>query len=74
MTNPMPARVSSNPALFSPCHPKNATLDECLQMMTLDQKIGQMTQVANIYLKNPSDIATLGLGKFAAASLDASKM
>jgi beta-glucosidase len=35
---------------------------DCLAQMTLAEKAGQMTQVANSYLTNPQDIATYGLG------------
>jgi len=35
---------------------------DCLAKMTLDEKIGQMTQVAHNYLTTPSDIATYALG------------
>ncbi|MDX6472376.1 MAG: beta-glucosidase [Gaiellaceae bacterium] len=35
---------------------------DCLSKMTLAEKAGQMTQVANTYLKSNSDIATYGIG------------
>jgi beta-glucosidase len=35
---------------------------DCLAKMTLAEKAGQMTQVANSYLRNKNDIATYGLG------------
>ncbi|WP_307795708.1 glycoside hydrolase family 3 protein [Actinacidiphila acididurans] len=35
---------------------------DCLSKMTLAEKAGQMTQVANTYLTNKQDIATYGLG------------
>jgi beta-glucosidase len=35
---------------------------DCLSKMTLAEKAGQMTQVANSYLKSNTDIATYGLG------------
>ncbi|HEX6871283.1 MAG TPA: glycoside hydrolase family 3 protein [Micromonosporaceae bacterium] len=35
---------------------------DCLSKMTLAEKAGQMTQVANSYLNNKNDIATYGLG------------
>jgi beta-glucosidase len=35
---------------------------DCLSKMTLDEKIGQMTQVAHNYLTTPSDITTYALG------------
>ena len=37
-------------------------VEDLLQRMTLDEKIGQMTQVDRRYLKNESDIATFFLG------------
>lgn len=35
---------------------------DCLSKMTLEEKIGQMTQVAHNYLDSPSDITTYALG------------
>jgi beta-glucosidase len=35
---------------------------DCLSKMTLAEKAGQMTQVANTYVKTPSDVATYALG------------
>src|SRR5215510_3207075 len=35
---------------------------DCLAKMTLAEKAGQMTQVANTYIRNKNDIATYGLG------------
>ncbi|HTM83850.1 MAG TPA: hypothetical protein VL179_02935, partial [Mycobacterium sp.] len=35
---------------------------DCLAKMTLAEKAGQMTQVANVYITNKSDIATYGIG------------
>src|SRR6266436_5197734 len=35
---------------------------DCLSKMTLAEKAGQMTQVANTFIKSNSDIATYGLG------------
>src|SRR5260370_38647328 len=35
---------------------------DCLSKMTLAEKAGQMTQVANTFVKSNSDIATYGLG------------
>jgi beta-glucosidase len=35
---------------------------DCLAKMTLAEKAGQMTQVANSYIRNKTDIATYGLG------------
>ncbi len=39
-----------------------ASTADCLSQMTLAEKAGQMTQVANTYLTNSQDIATYGLG------------
>jgi beta-glucosidase len=35
---------------------------DCLSKMTLAEKAGQMTQVANSYIKNKTDITTYGIG------------
>jgi beta-glucosidase len=35
---------------------------DCLSKLTLSEKAGQMTQVANSYITNKTDIATYGLG------------
>jgi beta-glucosidase len=35
---------------------------DCLSKLTLSEKAGQMTQVANSYIRNKTDIATYGLG------------
>lgn len=35
---------------------------DCISKMTLAEKAGQMTQVANTYIRNKNDIATYGLG------------
>jgi beta-glucosidase len=35
---------------------------DCLSKMTLAEKAGQMTQVANTYIRNKADISTYGLG------------
>ena len=35
---------------------------DCLSQMTLAEKAGQMTMAANVYIKNPSDVATYALG------------
>jgi beta-glucosidase len=50
---------SSNASIAAPGCTSTA---DCLSKMTLAEKAGQMTQVANTYIKNPSDIATYGLG------------
>lgn len=39
-----------------------SSASNCLASMTLDEKIGQMTQVANTYLTTPSDIKTYLIG------------
>ena len=49
---------SPNPAQTAGC---SSTAD-CLSKMTLDEKIGQMTQVAHNYLASPSDITRYNLG------------
>src|SRR5689334_22537933 len=49
---------SPNPVYAAAC---SSTAD-CLSKMTLDEKIGQMTQVAHNYLASPSDITTYNLG------------
>jgi beta-glucosidase len=38
------------------------SVTDCLSKMTLAEKAGQMTQVANTYIRNKADIATYGLG------------
>lgn len=38
------------------------SVTDCLSKMTLAEKAGQMTQVANTYIRNKTDIATYGLG------------
>src|SRR5258706_15696153 len=35
---------------------------DCLSKMTLAEKAGQMTQVANSYIRNKTDITTYGIG------------
>ena len=49
---------SPNPAYTAGC----ISTADCLSKMTLDEKIGQMTQVAHNYLASPSDITTYNLG------------
>lgn len=46
-----------NPAL-----PVERRVDDLLRRMTLDEKVGQMTQADHASLKSPSDVATLFLG------------
>ncbi|MDH5769966.1 MAG: glycoside hydrolase family 3 C-terminal domain-containing protein [Candidatus Bathyarchaeota archaeon] len=43
--------------------PENRALD-LLSRMTLDEKVGQMTQIAPVYLLQDSDIVTYNLGSF----------
>jgi beta-glucosidase len=51
--------VSASPASAGPgC----TSVADCLSKLTLAEKAGQMTQAANTYLRNKSDIATYGLG------------
>jgi beta-glucosidase len=46
-----------------PAHAAGCTSTvDCLSQMTLAEKAGQMTQVANSYITNSQDIATYGLG------------
>jgi beta-glucosidase len=45
-----------------PAAPVAARVADLLGRMTLDEKIGQMTQVDRGYLSSPDDIATYGLG------------
>ena len=42
--------------------PGCTSVADCLSKLTLAEKAGQMTQVANSYLRNKNDIATYGLG------------
>ncbi|MQY13283.1 Beta-glucosidase BoGH3B [Streptomyces sp. RB5] len=44
--------------------------DDCLRRMTLAEKAGQMTQVGNIYLKDPDDLARHGIGAMLSAGND----
>jgi beta-glucosidase len=52
--------VSSSPASVKAAG--CISTSDCLSKMTLAEKAGQMTQVANTYLKSTSDIATYALG------------
>jgi beta-glucosidase len=52
------ATVSAVPVAAAGC----ISTSDCLSKMTLAEKAGQMTQVANSYIKSNSDIATYGLG------------
>jgi beta-glucosidase len=56
--------LTAAPALTSPAFaaPGCISAADCLSKMTLSEKAGQMTQVANSYLNNKNDIATYGLG------------
>lgn len=54
----LPLLRTPAPAAAAGC---SSTAD-CLSKMTLDEKIGQMTQVAHNYLQSPADITTYGLG------------
>ncbi len=56
-------------AVMAPAAPKPVALDSydaqakaLLKQMTLEEKIGQMTQADQMYLKDPNDIATYFLG------------
>src|SRR5258708_11844048 len=52
------ATVSVVPVAAAGC----ISASDCLSKMTLAEKAGQMTQVANTYIKNNSDITTYALG------------
>src|SRR5258708_16784982 len=52
------ASVSVVPVAAAGC----ISASDCLSKMTLAEKAGQMTQVANTFIKSNSDIATYGLG------------
>src|SRR5713101_5451044 len=52
------ATVSVVPVAAAGC----ISASDCLSKMTLAEKAGQMTQVANTFIKSNSDIATYGLG------------
>lgn len=54
----LPALSAPPPAQAAGC----ASSAECLAMMTLDEKIGQMTQAAHHGLATPADIKTYALG------------
>src|SRR5580658_4107139 len=51
--------AASPPVALSSFDPK---VRELLSRMTLDEKVGQMTQADQMFLKDPSDIETLFLG------------
>src|SRR5882757_2828277 len=52
--------VSSSPASVKAAG--CISTSDCLSKMTLAEKAGQMTQVANSYIKSNSDISTYGIG------------
>src|SRR5258706_4308111 len=52
------ATISVVPVAAAGC----ISTSDCLSKMTLAEKAGQMTQVANTYIKSNSDLATYGIG------------
>src|ERR1700761_5202689 len=56
---PAAALISSTPMRLSSFDPQ---VNELLSRMTLDEKIGQMTQADKEFVKDPSDVETLFLG------------
>lgn len=59
-----PAVISETPPYLDPnLPPENRALD-LLSRMTLDEKVGQMTQIAPVYLLQDSDIVTYNLSSF----------
>ncbi|HEX6500305.1 MAG TPA: glycoside hydrolase family 3 protein [Micromonosporaceae bacterium] len=58
------ATLANLPTLAPPAHAAAGCTSpaDCLSKMTLAEKAGQMTQVANTYLKNKADITTYALG------------
>jgi beta-glucosidase len=56
--------IAVSPAWVPPASAAAACVStaDCLSKLTLSEKAGQMTQVANSYIRNKSDIATYGLG------------
>jgi beta-glucosidase len=53
---------AATPIYQDPTQPVSARVSDLLSRMTLDEKIGQMTQVDRQYLSTQSDIATYNLG------------
>jgi beta-glucosidase len=58
------AVLALNPVVASPVAAAAGCISpsDCLSKMTLAEKAGQMTQVANTYITNKNDIATYGIG------------
>ena len=46
--------------------PKCNSVEDCLSKMTLDEKIGQMTQVSHLALESPDDVSDFALGSLLA--------
>jgi beta-glucosidase len=55
------ARAQTAPYL-DPGQPISVRVDDLLSRMTLDEKIGQMTQVDIAAIDNPSDLASYRIG------------
>jgi beta-glucosidase len=54
--------LAATPATPAPAATGCTSPADCLAKMTLAEKAGQMTQVANSYVKNKSDLATYAIG------------
>ena len=52
----------TGPAYRNPSLPVADRVDDLLARMTLDEKVGQMTQADHSFLKSPDDVATYFLG------------
>ncbi|MTE22244.1 beta-glucosidase [Streptomyces sp. TRM43335] len=59
---PAAASTDAPPAYEDPTLPVDDRVEDLLSRMTLDDKIGQMTQVDRGALENPSDLATYRIG------------
>lgn len=59
---PAATRATTDAATATASVAACTSVEDCLTQMTLDEKIGQMTQVAHNYLRNKSDITTYALG------------
>ncbi len=63
---PCPTTTTSSTTTTVPPQPQCVSVQDCLAQMTLDEKIGQMTQASHLALASDSDIATYGLGSLLA--------
>ncbi len=61
-TGGTPGAIPSNPAFRDPSQSTETRVKDLLKRMTLEEKVGQVTQVARDYLYNPDDIASCALG------------